>query len=107
MRKSLDGLHWEHAWLSQMGCLKACLHYLGRETTWPRLYGLSAQAFIINMHETACPSGPTAWRSSEMLGALLPNLGGSLPNDVFSETLGLPTLWVPHSYPACSQHAPN
>lgn len=38
---------------------------------------------------------------------LLPNLGGSLPNDVFSETLGLPTLWVPHSYPACSQHAPN
>jgi len=39
--------------------------------------------------------------------ALLPNLGGSLPNDVFSETLGLPTLWVPHSYPACSQHAPN
>ncbi|RMX06623.1 M20 peptidase family dipeptidase [Corticibacter populi] len=38
---------------------------------------------------------------------LLPNLGGSLPNDVFSETLGLPTVWVPHSYPACSQHAPN
>ena len=21
--------------------------------------------------------------------------------------LGLPTLWVPHSYPACSQHAPD
>jgi acetylornithine deacetylase/succinyl-diaminopimelate desuccinylase-like protein len=39
--------------------------------------------------------------------ALLPNLGGSLPNEVFSETLGLPTLWVPHSYPACSQHAPD
>jgi len=39
--------------------------------------------------------------------ALLPNLGGSLPNDVFSATLGLPTLWVPHSYPACSQHAPD
>ena len=39
--------------------------------------------------------------------AILPNLGGSLPNDIFSEILGLPTLWVPHSYPACSQHAPN
>jgi acetylornithine deacetylase/succinyl-diaminopimelate desuccinylase-like protein len=39
--------------------------------------------------------------------ALLPNLGGSLPNDVFAQTLGLPTLWVPHSYPACSQHAPD
>jgi acetylornithine deacetylase/succinyl-diaminopimelate desuccinylase-like protein len=38
---------------------------------------------------------------------LLPNLAGSLPNDVFADVLGLPTLWVPHSYPACSQHAPN
>jgi len=39
--------------------------------------------------------------------ALLPNLGGSLPNDIFADLLGLPTLWVPHSYPACAQHAPN
>lgn len=39
--------------------------------------------------------------------ALLPNLGGSLPNDVFADTLGLPTVWVPHSYPACQQHAPD
>ncbi len=39
--------------------------------------------------------------------AILPNLGGSLPNDIFSEILGLPTIWVPHSYPGCSQHAPN
>jgi acetylornithine deacetylase/succinyl-diaminopimelate desuccinylase-like protein len=39
--------------------------------------------------------------------AVLPNFGGSLPNDVFSETLGLPTMWVPHSYPGCSQHAPD
>ena len=39
--------------------------------------------------------------------AVLPNIGGSLPNDVFAETLGLPTLWVPHSYPGCSQHAPD
>ncbi|MDQ8031770.1 MAG: M20 family metallopeptidase [Bordetella sp.] len=39
--------------------------------------------------------------------ALLPNLGGSLPNDIFADLLGLPTIWVPHSYPACAQHAPN
>lgn len=39
--------------------------------------------------------------------AILPNLGGSLPNDIFSEVLGLPTIWVPHSFPGCSQHAPN
>ncbi|MEW6453110.1 MAG: M20 family metallopeptidase [Pseudomonadota bacterium] len=39
--------------------------------------------------------------------AILPNLGGSLPNDIFADVLGLPTVWVPHSYPGCSQHAPN
>ncbi len=39
--------------------------------------------------------------------AVLPNLGGSLPNDIFTDVLGLRTVWVPHSYPGCSQHAPN
>jgi len=39
--------------------------------------------------------------------AVLPNLGGSLPNDIFSVDMGLRTIWVPHSYAACSQHAPN
>lgn len=38
---------------------------------------------------------------------LIPNAGGSLPNDVFTETLGMPTLWIPHSYTSCSQHAPH
>ncbi|RLM22438.1 hypothetical protein BIY29_11970 [Brenneria alni] len=46
-------------------------------------------------------------RSTGAKAAVLPNFGGGLPNACFSETLGLPTLWVPHSYPACSQHAPN
>ncbi|CDZ32305.1 Peptidase M20 [Neorhizobium galegae bv. officinalis] len=39
--------------------------------------------------------------------AILPNLGGSLPNNIFSDLLGLPTIWIPHSYPGCLQHAPN
>lgn len=46
-------------------------------------------------------------RSTGAPPALLPNLGGSLPNDVFADILGLPTVWVPHSYAACSQHAPD
>jgi acetylornithine deacetylase/succinyl-diaminopimelate desuccinylase-like protein len=35
---------------------------------------------------------------------ILPNLGGTLPNDIFSEVLRLPTIWVPHSYRGCQQH---
>jgi acetylornithine deacetylase/succinyl-diaminopimelate desuccinylase-like protein len=38
---------------------------------------------------------------------ILPNLGGSLPNDIFADVLGLKTIWIPHSYAGCSQHAPN
>jgi acetylornithine deacetylase/succinyl-diaminopimelate desuccinylase-like protein len=60
------------------------------------------------------PDSPwVSWAVHSILGttgtrpAVLPNLGGSLPNDAFSEILGLPTIWVPHSYPGCSQHAPN
>jgi len=36
-------------------------------------------------------------------------LGGtqSLHTNSMDETLGLPTVWIPHSYAACSQHAPN
>lgn len=46
-------------------------------------------------------------RTAGKAPAVLPNFGGSLPNDVFSEGLGLPTIWVPHSYPGCCQHAPD
>jgi acetylornithine deacetylase/succinyl-diaminopimelate desuccinylase-like protein len=39
--------------------------------------------------------------------AVLPSIGGSVPNHVFTDILGLPTIWIPHSYPSCSQHAPD
>jgi acetylornithine deacetylase/succinyl-diaminopimelate desuccinylase-like protein len=60
------------------------------------------------------PDHPAALWAAESIAhttgtrpAVLPNIGGSLPNDCFAETLGLPTLWVPHSYAGCSQHAPD
>jgi acetylornithine deacetylase/succinyl-diaminopimelate desuccinylase-like protein len=46
-------------------------------------------------------------RTTSIAPAVLPNLGGALPNDIFSDVLGLKTIWVPHSYPGCSQHAPD
>ncbi|MGP9799030.1 M20 family metallopeptidase [Halomonas sp. 86] len=38
---------------------------------------------------------------------ILPNLGGTIPNHCFSDVLNLPTVWLPHSYPSCNQHAPD
>ena len=46
-------------------------------------------------------------RSTGAEPAILPNLGGSLPNNIFCDGLGLPTIWIPHSYPGCLQHSPD
>jgi acetylornithine deacetylase/succinyl-diaminopimelate desuccinylase-like protein len=46
-------------------------------------------------------------RTTGRAPTVLPNFGGSLPNDIFADVLNLKTLWVPHSYAGCSQHAPN
>ena len=46
-------------------------------------------------------------RTTGRAPTVLPNTGGSLPNDSFSDILGLRTIWVPHSYGGCSQHAPD
>jgi len=48
-----------------------------------------------------------ALRAGRRLASGAWGLGGSLPNDVFTDGLGLPTIWIPHSYPACAQHAPD
>jgi len=45
--------------------------------------------------------------TTQIKPAVLPNIGGGLPNDIFMEVLSLPTIWVPHSFAGCSQHAPN
>ncbi|MDQ6526708.1 M20 family metallopeptidase [Nocardioides sp. LHD-245] len=46
-------------------------------------------------------------RTTGKAPTILPNLGGTFPNDCFAEVLGIPTVWVPHSYPGCAQHAPD
>ena len=46
-------------------------------------------------------------RTAGRAPVVLPNLGGSLPNDCFAEILGMPTIWVPHAHRGCCQHAPN
>ncbi|WFU23259.1 M20 family metallopeptidase [Bradyrhizobium sp. CB1717] len=46
-------------------------------------------------------------RTTRKSPAILPNFAGSLPNDIFANLLNLPTLWVPHAYPGCQQHAPD
>ncbi|MEL6998249.1 MAG: M20 family metallopeptidase [Pseudomonadota bacterium] len=39
--------------------------------------------------------------------AVVPQMGGSICNDLFTDLLGIPAIWIPHSYTGCSQHAPD
>jgi acetylornithine deacetylase/succinyl-diaminopimelate desuccinylase-like protein len=38
---------------------------------------------------------------------VIPNSSGGLPGDVFVDFLGVPLVWIPHSYNGCGQHGPN
>jgi acetylornithine deacetylase/succinyl-diaminopimelate desuccinylase-like protein len=46
-------------------------------------------------------------RSSNAKPAVIPSTGGSICNSVFTHTLGMPAIWLPHSYASCSQHWPD
>lgn len=38
---------------------------------------------------------------------IIPNSSGGLPGDVFVDHLGVPLVWIPHSYSGCKQHGPD
>ena len=55
-----------------------------------------------------CAGPSPAWSST--LGKrvqVIPNSSGGLPGDVFVDHLGMPLIWVPHSYNGCKQHGPD
>ena len=87
--------------------VRAHLHSNG----FPMVEVSAAQSFAASRTDVDSPwvnwTAESIRKTTGKAPAVLPNFGGSLPNDVFSEGLGLPTIWVPHSYPGCSQHAPD
>jgi acetylornithine deacetylase/succinyl-diaminopimelate desuccinylase-like protein len=38
---------------------------------------------------------------------VIPNSSGGLPGDVFVDYVGVPLVWIPHSYNGCKQHGPD
>ncbi|MCK5526319.1 MAG: hypothetical protein KAJ05_04175 [Candidatus Latescibacteria bacterium] len=73
----LEALKWKPMWVTHLGCLQGCLNYLGVHVSDAWLFGASGHAFILNMHEVVCPSGPTAW-DTERMPALFENVGCEL-----------------------------
>jgi len=71
--KKLENLTWKPKWVSHLGCLQGCLDYLNIKVSDAWLFGATGHAFIINIHDVVCPSGPTAWNTEKIL-----ELGGNL-----------------------------
>jgi hypothetical protein len=59
---------------SLLGVVRGAFDHYGIEASTPRLYGASGHAFVANIHEQLCPSGPYCWKA-EGFERLLGNLG--------------------------------
>ena len=101
----LDGLKWKPTWVSQLGCIKGCLDYLGVDVSEPWLFGLSGHAFVINVHPELCPSGPTAWRTERMVelcehvGCTIRRVTGHRSEDSFGQ------IWKSEAYQEARRQA--
>ncbi len=74
MPKLLENLLWRRMWTSHIGAIKGCLDHLGLNVSLPWLFGATGHAFILNVNDAVCPSGPTAW-NTHMIHQLGRNLG--------------------------------
>jgi len=72
--KALENLTWKPSWVTHLGCLRGCLDFLEMDISSPWLWGGTGHAFVINLHDELCPSGPTAWKT-KALHKLGKNLG--------------------------------
>ena len=80
----LAGLKFPKWTITQIGCMSACLDYLGRSVPRPWLYGGTAHAFFINIHDDVDLESVTAWDQDWML-KLTPNLGFLVEGSITSK----------------------
>ncbi len=78
--KVLSDLSWQPRWLSHVGCLEGCVNYLDLGISQEWLWGGCGHAFVLNVHDQLCPSGPTAWVTTPIFG--LGENVGYLPDGV-------------------------
>jgi len=70
-----------------MGVLKGVVDYYNIDADGPMVFGISGHAFLINIHEQLCPSGPYCWERAkayhliENLGVRLTDLGFYSPQN--------------------------
>ena len=79
VKKTIQNLKMHPFETTMMGVLKGVAEYYDIEVSDAWLFGGSGHAFLINIHEQLCPSGPYCWKY-ETFYRLLKNLGISMRN---------------------------
>ena len=73
-QKILKNLKYENLATNLIGCLKGCADYFNLKISSSWLFGASGHAFLINIHDEICPSGPYCWNYDPFYN-LLANVG--------------------------------
>lgn len=82
--KMLEGLEFERWLITYLGCIEGCLNYLGRDVSRAWLYGSTAHAFVISIHDDVDLEVVTAWDRRPLMD-LAPNLGFRIAGFVVSK----------------------
>jgi hypothetical protein len=84
----LEGLRIQQRSVERLGCIKGCLDYLGRDISFPWLYGGTGHAFIISLDPGVDVSSPDSWDHQPQFD-LGPNLGYTVDGfSVYKPTAG-------------------
>ena len=59
----IESLKWSPAWTTTVGCLRGCADVLGIDVSDAWLSGATGHAFVMNIHDVLCPSGPKPWQT--------------------------------------------
>lgn len=70
----MEGLAMASFATTLMGVVKGALDYYHVDASAPVVFGASGHAFLINVHEELCPSGPYCW-NRDVSNGLIRNLG--------------------------------
>ena len=70
---------------SLMGVIRGVADFMENDLSTPALYGRSGHAFMLNIHEAICPSGPYCWNIDSFI-ALLGNCGIEMKKHGFFST---------------------
>lgn len=73
-QKVLENLKYENFATNLIGCLKGCADYFNLNISSSWLFGASGHAFLMNIHDEICPSGPYCWNYDPFY-KLLVNVG--------------------------------